>query len=79
MTATLPSEEPPLYPLALRLKGLSCLVAGGGPAAARKAASLVECGAQVTVDAPEICPDMEKLPVTLSSALVQFASAGQAR
>lgn len=40
------------------------LVVGGGAVAARKARSLVEGGFEVKVVAPEICPDLEALPVT---------------
>jgi len=54
----------PLFHLALRLEGLPCLVVGGGPIGARKAASLIECGAVVTVVAPEMCDLVEQLPVS---------------
>jgi precorrin-2 dehydrogenase/sirohydrochlorin ferrochelatase len=63
-----PREDPtaiaPLYPIVLRLEGLACLVVGGGPVAARKAASLIECGARVTVVAPQHCAELERLSVT---------------
>jgi precorrin-2 dehydrogenase/sirohydrochlorin ferrochelatase len=55
----------PLFHLALRLEGQPCLVVGGGPIGARKAASLIECGAVVTVVAPETCDLVEQLPVSL--------------
>lgn len=42
-----------LYPLFLDLKGQRCVVVGGGQVAARKAGSLLEAGADVTVIAPE--------------------------
>ncbi|MFN0092110.1 MAG: bifunctional precorrin-2 dehydrogenase/sirohydrochlorin ferrochelatase [Acidimicrobiales bacterium] len=42
-----------LYPVGLVLEGRPCLVVGGGPVAARKAAGLAACGAVVTVVAPE--------------------------
>jgi siroheme synthase-like protein len=44
----------PPYPVVLRIEGRRCLVVGGGPVAARKVADLFECGAQVTVVAPEV-------------------------
>jgi precorrin-2 dehydrogenase/sirohydrochlorin ferrochelatase len=51
----------PLYPIALRLDGQRCLVVGAGSVAARKVASLLSCGAQVTVIAPKISPQIECL------------------
>ncbi|MGH9169808.1 MAG: precorrin-2 dehydrogenase/sirohydrochlorin ferrochelatase family protein [Acidimicrobiales bacterium] len=61
--ATQPGFEPPtrLFHVALRLEGRACLVVGGGSVGAVKAAGLLECGALVTVVAPEICAAMEKL------------------
>ncbi len=53
----------PLFPIALRLEALPCLVVGGGPVAARKAAALLDCGAAVTVIAPRLSPEMRRLPV----------------
>ena len=55
----------PLFPIAVRLDGLACLVVGGGPVAARKAAALLEAGALVTVVAPQTCPAMEELGVVV--------------
>lgn len=45
--------EGPLYPVGLIVRGRRCLVVGGGRVAARKIASLLECGATVTLVAPE--------------------------
>ena len=50
-----------LYPVSLVLKDRKCVVVGGGTVAFRKAASLVEAGARVTVIAPEICAKLEAL------------------
>ena len=44
-----------LFPLFLELEGRPCLVVGGGPVALRKAKALEDCGARVTVVAPEVC------------------------
>lgn len=51
----------PLYPVSLDVAGRPALVVGGGPVAARKAASLVECGAVLTVVAPTMVADIETL------------------
>ncbi len=51
----------PPYPVVLRVEGRPCLVVGGGPVAARKVADLFECGADVTVVAPEIDPAIDVL------------------
>ena len=45
--------------------GRPCLVVGGGPVAARKARTLLECGAAVTVIAPSLSGDMEALVPSL--------------
>lgn len=45
--------EGPLYPVGLVVEGRRCLVVGGGRVAARKVRSLLECGAAVTMVAPE--------------------------
>lgn len=47
-----------LLPVALKVEGTKALVAGGGPVAARKVRSLLECGAQVHVVAPAICDEL---------------------
>jgi precorrin-2 dehydrogenase/sirohydrochlorin ferrochelatase len=46
--------EGPLYPVGLVVHGRRCLVVGGGRVAARKTTSLLECGATVTMVAPEV-------------------------
>jgi siroheme synthase-like protein len=43
----------PLLPIFVKLEGSSCLVVGGGAVALQKVRSVLECGAQVTVVAPE--------------------------
>ena len=52
-----------LFPVALNLAGRRCLVVGGGSVAARKAASLKECGAQVVLIAPQSSPEISALEV----------------
>ena len=56
----MPIDEP-LYPVNLRLTGQRCLVVGGGGVARSKVQGLLECGALVTVVAPEIRPDLASL------------------
>src|ERR1700728_4814311 len=55
------SFAPPFYPVSLDVSGRPCLVVGGGKVAARKARTLLDCGAVVTVIAPSLCGDMEAL------------------
>jgi siroheme synthase-like protein len=47
-----------LFPAFLRLSGRRVVVVGGGPVAASKLAALVAAGAEVTVVAPEIVPEI---------------------
>jgi precorrin-2 dehydrogenase/sirohydrochlorin ferrochelatase len=50
-----------LYPINLKLEGFPCLVVGGGKVALRKARSLLECGADLTIVSPELHPDLRAL------------------
>jgi len=50
-----------LYPANLKVEGRLCVIIGGGRVAARKAASLMECGATVRVVAPELDPGFGEL------------------
>jgi siroheme synthase-like protein len=49
------------YPIFIDLDEAACLIVGGGEIALRKAEGLLACGAQITLIAPEICPDLESL------------------
>lgn len=42
-----------LFPVQLNVRGRMCVIVGAGPVAARKVASLLDCGAVVTIVAPE--------------------------
>lgn len=53
------------YPIFLDLKERTVLVVGAGKVALRKARGLLECGARVTVVAPEWDAEFETLPVRL--------------
>ncbi|MEZ5538040.1 MAG: siroheme synthase CysG [Thiolinea sp.] len=46
------------YPVFLNLSGQPCLVVGGGKVASRKAESLLQAGANVTVVSPELSPEL---------------------
>ena len=49
------------YPVFLDIDGKRAVVIGGGPVAHRKAASLIEAGAAVTVISPDATPSIKKL------------------
>jgi siroheme synthase-like protein len=51
----------PLLPVFVKLEGSSCLVAGGGAVGLQKVRSLLECGAHVTVVAPEARDEIRDL------------------
>lgn len=51
----------PLYPAYLDISGRPVLVVGAGTVAARKIGRLTECGAEVTVIAPEVCETTRRL------------------
>jgi len=49
------------YPVFLKLRNKLCVVVGGGKVAARKAASLLDSGADVRVVSPELTPALREL------------------
>jgi precorrin-2 dehydrogenase/sirohydrochlorin ferrochelatase len=49
------------YPVTLLVEGRPCLVVGGGPVAARKAAGLLAAGAGVDLVAPAVCEAVRAL------------------
>lgn len=53
-----------LYPVSLVVCGRRCLVVGGGRIAARKVERLLQCGADVTVVAPDVAEDIHLLAST---------------
>ena len=50
------------FPMFLKLEDAPCLVVGGGAVALRKVKTLLSFGAEITLVAPEIAPELEKLP-----------------
>jgi uroporphyrin-III C-methyltransferase / precorrin-2 dehydrogenase / sirohydrochlorin ferrochelatase len=59
------SPEGSLYPAFLKLAGRRVLLVGGGQVAAGKLGALLEAGAQVTLVAPVVRPELERPEVTL--------------
>ena len=57
------TDEKRYYIACLDLDGRRCLVVGGGKVGLEKAKGLLDCGAIVTVVAPQIEPELERLPV----------------
>lgn len=49
------------FPFMIELNNEKCLIAGGGRVAYRKACSMVEFGAVVTVVSPEFCPELIRM------------------
>ena len=50
-----------MYPVNLKMEGVSCLIIGGGHVSLRKVKKLVDQQAHVTVLAPEICKELMAL------------------
>ncbi len=57
------------YPVNLDIKNRACLVVGGGAVASRKARTLAECGAIVTVVSPEFSQSLRELE-TISAVIL---------
>lgn len=53
--------EERLLPIFLDVKGRSCLLLGGGPMVAIKAAELLECGGRVHVVSPSVVPEIIRM------------------
>jgi precorrin-2 dehydrogenase/sirohydrochlorin ferrochelatase len=50
-----------MYPINVELTGKKCLVIGGGAVANRKIKSLLKAGGEVTIIAPEVCPELQNI------------------
>jgi uroporphyrin-III C-methyltransferase/precorrin-2 dehydrogenase/sirohydrochlorin ferrochelatase len=55
-----------MFPVFLKLAGKRVVLVGGGPVASTKLEALLAAGADVTVVAPEIRPEIERQPVTIA-------------
>lgn len=54
------------YPLFLDVEGKEVVIVGGGAVSVRKAETMLAYGARVTVVAPEIAEELERLPLQLA-------------
>lgn len=59
MSGASSSPSSAFYPVFLRLAGRRVLVVGGGPVAASKLQGLIDAGAEVTLVAPDIVPEID--------------------
>jgi siroheme synthase-like protein len=59
------AAEKRYYMACIDLVGRRCLVVGGGAVACEKALGLLDCGARVTVVAPDVSPAVRALPVEI--------------
>jgi sulfate adenylyltransferase len=59
------TPSPALFPVFLKLSGRRVVIVGAGPVAASKVKSVLDAGAQVTVIAPEVVPELERPDLTL--------------
>ena len=62
---------PDLLPLFVKLEGRRVLVVGGGAVAAAKVAALKATGAQITVVAPEVLPELHQPGITIRHRAVR--------
>ena len=58
------------FPVVIQLENEPCLIAGGGAIALHKAEVLLKEGADVTVVAPEVCRELEALPLKIERRYV---------
>lgn len=58
------------YPVMLNVTDKRCVIIGGGKVAARKLATLLDAGADVTVVAPDFCDELHALAQTPNCTLI---------
>ncbi len=63
------------FPVLVQLENEPCLIAGGGAIALHKAEVLLREGALVTVVAPEVCKELEALPLKIERRCVRAEDA----
>ena len=63
------------FPVLIELENEPCLIAGGGAIALHKAEVLLKEGAKVTVVAPEVCKELEALPLKIEKRYVRTEDA----
>ena len=64
------------FPFMIELNNERCLIAGGGTVAYRKACSMLEFGAVVTVVSPEFCPELLELAEQMNTSDKYCAATG---
>ena len=64
------------FPFMIELNNERCLIAGGGTVAYRKACSMLEFGAVVTVVSPEFCPELLELAEQMNTPDKYCAATG---
>lgn len=57
------NKEKRLFPMFVDISGWKILIAGGGRIAARRVRTLLEFGADITVVAPELTPELERMKI----------------
>lgn len=65
-------DQPPPYPVGLRLAGRRVVVVGGGSVAQRRVPALIATGARVVVVSPEVTPALEGMADEVTLVLREF-------
>ena len=70
-----PTNQPPPYPVGLRLAGRRVVVVGGGSVAQRRVPVLIGAGARVVVVSPQVTPALEGMADEVTLVLREFTEA----
>ena len=57
--------RPPFFPMMIDLAGKPVLIVGGGRIAARRADTLLRCGAKISAVSPAFCPEFPNVPAKI--------------